>query len=312
MDMDDLHESFEAQYAQDIENEPVVVEDQIDDELGIDQTIKLKKSYKRAKIEDDRLLNRPNGLPYVIKNHSKVSRIMKRNDKILAKNLSKDPSMSSSRKKVLKYENEYKNLEAVLEFYQLWCHGLFPKANFKDCIHLLRSFGMKPGPLKIYRQGLMKTALDNYRRDHGIIVEEPNDPIPKNSDIYVNNDEQNPANYSDEELYGNPTNNDGSDHEFDFMNQGLFVREDEDQPAADITEKLPIDSIPSNPPKSDDVAINPPESDDPFSDDDELDLALNKSSQKQEEIPEDFPDPDDIEETYDAELEVMRDWENVE
>lgn len=289
MDMDDLHESFEGAYDRNLlENElPMVEADNIDDDLGIDQTIKLKKTFTRAKIEDDRLLNRPNGIPYIIKNHQKVSRIMKRNDKFLAKNLSKDPKMSSSRKKVLKYENAYKNLESVLEFYQLWCHGLFPKAKFKDCVHLVRAFGAKPGPLKIYRQGLIKTALDNYKREHGIIVES-SDPVPKNSDIYVDNDQENS---NEEELYGNPTNNDLSDHEFDFMNGGLFVRDEDEEPVLPAA-KVSVDKA--------------PELEDSFSD--ELEQALHKDSEQ--DIPEQFPDLDDIEESYDAELEVMRDWEN--
>lgn len=294
MDMDDLHESFEGVYDRNVlENEQPIAEDQIDDELGIDQTIKLKKTYTRAKIEDDRLLNRPIGIPYIINNHQKVSRIMKRNDKLLAKNLSKDPKMSSSRRKVLKYENAYKNLESVLEFYQLWCHGLFPKAKFKDCVYLVRAFGARPGPLKIYRHGLIETALNNYKREHGIIVESSADTVPKNSDIYANNDEDN---NSEEELYGNPTNNDVSDHEFDFMNGGLFVRDDDIEP-----QTVPL--LPSE------ASVEKgPELDDPFSDDNDIEDALHKSGEQ--DISEQFPDLDDIEESYDAELEVMRDWEN--
>lgn len=234
----------------------------IDDDLGIDQTIKLaNKQRKQAKIDDDRLLNRANGIPYIIKNYSKVNRIIKNHDKQLNKTLINSKNLSSSQKKSLKIENEFKNFESILQFYQLWCHGLFPKANFKDCISMIRNFGNKPNALKIYRRSLIDKALDDYKREHGIIVESEM-PIPINNDVYVDGSTNHNISDDDDDLYttpsinksngndkeedihnndtNNPDENEDNDSYFAFMNVGklprnkLFIADDDDDDDDDV------------------------------------------------------------------------------
>lgn len=116
-------------------------EDESTDLLGLDQPLKLVSRAKIAKIDDERMLTNPNGIKYIAKNYSKVNRIIKKNDLKLSQKIAKSSNLTSSAQRRLKYENEYNNLSSILQFYQLWCHGLFPKANFKDCLKLIRVYG---------------------------------------------------------------------------------------------------------------------------------------------------------------------------
>lgn len=46
--------------------------------LGIDEPLKLKTRKKIAKIDDERLLHNPRGLPYLIKNQRRLLRIIQK------------------------------------------------------------------------------------------------------------------------------------------------------------------------------------------------------------------------------------------
>ncbi|ODV80705.1 uncharacterized protein CANTADRAFT_32618, partial [Suhomyces tanzawaensis NRRL Y-17324] len=135
-----------------------------EDVLGLDKLIKLTKRAKIAKIDNQRIFNNQTGLNYITKNHGGVLRSIKKNDKTFEKNQGKVS-------KTAKYDHEYNNLTTVLQFYQLWCHGLFPKAKFKDCIHLIRSLGARSPQLKVYRRQLIEMELNKLRVEKGIVDE---------------------------------------------------------------------------------------------------------------------------------------------
>jgi replication fork protection complex subunit Csm3/Swi3 len=46
-------------------------------------------------------------------------------------------------KPAIKHKNEYKNLTNLLSFYQLWGHGVFPRANFDDFTSMCSTVGNK-------------------------------------------------------------------------------------------------------------------------------------------------------------------------
>ena len=66
-------------------------------------------------------------------------------------------------------------MSSVLQFYQLWCHGLFPKATFKDCIHLIRALGARSPQLRLYRRELIAAELHKLKVAKGIIADENQD-----------------------------------------------------------------------------------------------------------------------------------------
>ena len=286
-----------------------------DDLLGLDQTIKLSSRAKIAKIDNERIFNKQKGLNYVIRNHSKLVRVFQKNDKTLQKTLSlKKSSLSSKAVRQLKHENEFKNLSSTLQFYQLWCHGLFPKANFKDCLQLLRSFGSKSGQLKLYRRELIEQELRKLKESRGIIDTE-NMEIPE-TQKQVN--EQVPENQDTEGVQ------DMGDDDWSFMNtnqsNGLFVGEDDDlyhTPTTSAAETASKDfenaasnsgpnasvdvtgtetNVPTNTNDSDD-------SDDPFSDDDDIPIG-SESMNKFDEYPVEENEVDDHE--HEDELAIMR------
>lgn len=140
-----------------------------DDVLGLDQPIKLTKRTKISKIDLDGLMDKQKGLPFIISSYRKPLRVIERNDQRLAAKLEKKDLTSSQRRR-LKYDNEFQNLQAILQFYQLWCHGLLPKAKFRDCIYLLRSFGARDTSLKRYRKTLIEAEINKKKEELGLAV----------------------------------------------------------------------------------------------------------------------------------------------
>lgn len=165
-----------------------------DEELGLQEVLKNPRRIKIAKIDQDRLLGET-GLPYLVKNHQKVTRIIKKHDK-------RKPVTKQE-----KYNHEYENLSSVLQFYQLWCHTLFPKANFKDCILLIRGVTNRSPRLRLYRRELIEQELQKLRAKEGLVgVPLPTEsgdsgetgttqrdvgvtePVDKEEDYYVDDD----------------------------------------------------------------------------------------------------------------------------
>lgn len=276
-----------------------------DDLLGLDQNIKLTSRSKIAKIDNERIFNKQKGLNYIIQNHTKLKRIFHKNDKALQKKLlSNKSSLSSKAVRQMKYENEYNNLSSILQFYQLWCHGLFPKAKFKDCIQLVRSFGAKSSQLKIYRRELIEKELRELKESKGIIdkTERPAESIDDQEQL-----DQLQGNTHPQEI---PQSIDDDDWSFMNTNEsnGLFVGDDdlyhtpsnlvsaETHKDEESISKLENEPIGSN---QNDIANNADDSDDPFSDDD-IPIEVNK----QPEYP--YPEMDTNDKEYEDEMEVMR------
>lgn len=142
-----------------------------EDVLGLDQPIKLTKRAKISKIDLDGLMDKQKGLPVVISSYRKPLRVIEKNDRRLGAKL-ENKNLSSNQRKRLKYDNEFANLQAVLQYYQLWCHGMLPKAKFRDCIYLLRSFGARDASLKRYRRTLIETEVNKKKVELGLAVNE--------------------------------------------------------------------------------------------------------------------------------------------
>lgn len=154
-----------------------------EDSLGLDKPIKLGRVSKIPRITDDLLLDRVRGLPHVISNYKKVARTIRKNDKTFAQK-AKDSSLSKEALGALKVDTEVHNLELVLQFYQLWCHGLFPRATFSDCTQMIRKF--KSTRIRMYRRELIDKEMHRQRVEKGIITED--------------------AEISDDDLYDAPLN----------------------------------------------------------------------------------------------------------
>lgn len=241
-----------------------------EDSLGLDKPIKLGRVSKIPKITDELLFNPTRGLPMITKNYKKLSRTIKKNDKKLEEKLRTERSKLAARS--AKVEAECENLGSVIQFYQFWAHGFFPRANFNDCIRMLRTY--KSAGLKEYRRGLLDHELHKLKVAKGIITEadEESNPAPE---------------IDDDDLYTGPaptasteTNNvelEEDDGDWSFMNvhssstNGLFVGDDDQ----DLEAEKPVNPI--------------------------------KDAQSKEPFEEDFPPEEDIEDDYEAELAAMRD-----
>lgn len=236
------------------------------DLLGLDKPIKLKTRVKIAKVDNQRIFNH-NGIPLLVKTHSKLLRTLKKNDK----SFYSEPRSSISKSQ--KFDHEYENLSSVLQFYQLWCHGLFPKATFKDCVHLIRALGARSPQLRLYRRELIEAELHKLKVAKGIITDENQDRphIPEQENTAEpSNDEWN-------SMHMSALVPDSSNH------NGLFVdsNSNEDFDAVDTassTNRAPL----SNEDKIEQVNVTPSDthnneddSDDPFSDNDDINIDVD-------------------------------------
>ncbi|KAI5969458.1 CSM3 [Candida margitis] len=191
--------------------------------LGIDEPLKLKTRKKIAKIDDERLLHNPRGLPYLLKNQRRLLRIIEKNDKEFYKQekekLAVQPNYKPSPQ--LKHDHEYNNLVSILQFYQLWCHGMFPKANFKDCAYLVRSLGHKSSQLRLYRRELIEKEIYKLKVERGIIDE---NEVSRASEEAHTEDNTNSQMEGDNITELRPTaitaNDDDDDTGWDFMRIG--------------------------------------------------------------------------------------------
>ncbi|KAK6464024.1 replication fork protection component Swi3-domain-containing protein [Scheffersomyces coipomensis] len=246
---------------------------QTEDVLGLDTNIKLTKRLKIARLDNERIFNEQTGLKYIIRNHRQLLKSINKADANLQKkyqNKSKIPHSA-------RLEHEYDNLSTVLQFYQLWCHGLFPKANFKDCIHLLRSLGAKSSQLRIYRRQLIEAEINKLKIEKGII-----DDVPLINRLEPDGENQNDEGSTSTDQTSNVQNS-TTDDDWSFMNRnssesapvsrpsnGLFLDEDDDDlyhtPTTDISK--PAQSLSTNTKST---------SDDDFSDDDDQYVSINNT-----------------------------------
>lgn len=153
------------------------------DVLGLEKPIKLGRVSRIPKITDDLLFDNIRGLPQIRKNHTKLSALLRKLDRSYTNKIKKGSSKASVRQAKLACETE--KLQKVLLFYQLWCHGLFPRANFKDCVQMLRNY--TSFPLKEYRCGILNDEIHRLKVEKGIITEDPDDHPPEldEDDLYL-------------------------------------------------------------------------------------------------------------------------------
>lgn len=296
--------------------------DEAADVLGLDQEIKLVKRVKTARLDNERVFHPQTGLNYILKHHISLSNTIKKNDKKFAKRYG-----SSAPTRAAKYDHEFENLSTILQFYQLWCHGLFPKANFRDCIQLLRKLGAKSPQLRLYRRELIEKELEKLKIAKGIIIENDETDTYNQNDVIVN-DNDDDSNRNDNENIAAPEPGETEetpviDDDWGFMNvpkrsNGLFVGLDDDEDDDLYT----TPSIPIQRPQLQSVdrttEIEPPQlqqmsdetteieapdlqsvnedtnnvSDDPFSDDDDINNILEEEPPNEEDIMEDDQDLD--------------------
>lgn len=130
------------------------------DVLGVDEEVVVKKRRIMAKLDDDRLINPNMGIPYL---QRKVS------------------SNLLPRLKKRKGE-ELQDLSTILQFYQLWAHKLYPKANFGDFIQIARTAG-KTSRMRMFRQGWIS---DEKAQKLGINAVQGDDITGKDDPATVN------------------------------------------------------------------------------------------------------------------------------
>lgn len=292
--MDLEEELFHQHLALDVEENSVAAADgNVSDDLGIGEAIKLSsRSVKRAKIDDQRIFDKHKGLPYIIRNHPKLLRTLHKREKA-------KKALSASHRAQMKHDAEFDNLGTVLNFYQLWCHGLFPKANFRDCIKLVRQYGShqsRVSQLSIYRRELLDREIEKLKVKKGIITEDK--ALLDDEEIYAE-----PTAAHTEPTAPGPAENVGAiddDDDWSFMNvtrastNGLFVGEgdEEETHSSPQTQDIPP-SLPARAPVA---------SDDDFGDsDDDMFTRLATSGPAEDE----YPDADDVDD-HDAEMDVMR------
>ena len=105
------------------------------DPTAIDPTtISAKPRRAQVRLTAEKLLS-DKGLPFVIKYAPKRIRI------------------STSKR------SAYQNISNITQFYQLWAHNLFPKANFSDFIKLCHSLGKNDKTLREYRIQLFRNEM---------------------------------------------------------------------------------------------------------------------------------------------------------
>lgn len=277
-----------------------------DDVLGLDNQLKVTKRTKIAKVDQERLLGK-NGVSYIAKNYHKVNRIIRKNDH-------NHKSVSKSQR----YDVEHQNLSSVLQFYQLWCHTMFPRAKFYDCVKLVRGVTNRSPMLRQYRRELIEAEISKLRGDLGVI----DVPIPDVQEPTAGDDR--PAHSTSNIAATNDVEEDEDDYhvedDFSFMTgNALFVDPDEEiYNEGDANSKSPSESqkpvaapvlapvlapVPDPVPASEtsQIGSTPQNNDDEsmFSDEEQFLSSANVNPTPQAPVLE------DIEDDYDEELAVM-------
>ena len=119
-----------------------------DDLLGVDQEVKQRK--KRVKLDEESLQSL-NGL-----------------NKLL---------ISSKKIKFKGKGHEMEDLSNLVQFYQLWAHKLYPKAQFEDFIVIVEKLGHKTTVQEL-RKSFFSNREDSFNYDDGLIEEVPEDIYP--------------------------------------------------------------------------------------------------------------------------------------
>lgn len=301
------------------------------DVLGLDKPIKLGRVTRVSKITDDLLFDNIRGLPQVKNNYTKLSALLRKVDRVYEQKIKKSKSKSSA--KQLRYACDTEKLQKVILFYQLWCHGLFPKANFQDCIQMLRNH--TSFPVKEYRRGLISNEIHRLKVEKGIITEDHPSDVEDDGELYLapneNGDFDSTVNAGSiaasisasnaETSNTQSTGNDNDDDEDDWgflsinrrNNSSLFV-DDEDDDEGETKEKDKDQTLLSTTTDNHKTASHTENyedlSDNDFGDTFDLDEIAKSQRVAATKVinPEDFdevPDLDDISD-HDHELDIMR------
>lgn len=280
--------------------------DQDNDSLGLDKPIKLGRVSRIAKLTDELLFDRNRGLPPVIANYPKLSRTIKRNDQKLGEKLKKG-AYSKLAAHLMKVETEVKNLESVLQFYQLWCHGLFPRATFADCVKMLRTH--KSLRLKEYRRELISQQIHRLKVEKGLIIEErdPSDAI-SDDDLYQPHNDIAALDVAESTALPNATGEEDDEDDWGFLSvprrsNELFIGDEDDEEssqaltpksqhteaASKLTTQISENGSQLQTVPSGSTSQAPP-----------------TNSLHEDDFPEEFIDADDKDDQYDDEYEIMR------
>lgn len=129
------------------------------DVLGVDDEITVKPRRVQVKLDEDKLMHPAYGIPYL--QSRVITKLLPRIGKAAAHRNHSSNSSKSQR------GNELKDLTRILQFYQLWTHKLYPKANFADFISLARNVG-KRKRMRVWRSSWID---DEKAGRHGVEAE---------------------------------------------------------------------------------------------------------------------------------------------
>lgn len=181
----DLHTKSEK-----VNNSGLDNQDQDQDMLGLDEEVVVKKQRNLApRLDEDKLINPEIGIPYL--RQRVKTRIL--------------PKLKKTK------GSEFRDLTILLQFYQLWAHKLYPRANFNDFIEMARKSGKTPR-MRMFRQMWISEEKTNKLGVNAEHEEDQNDPID------MNFPDQNVTNFAS----GSYTNSNG-DNDQVMDTGGLFV-----------------------------------------------------------------------------------------
>lgn len=185
--------------------DPVSVDSIMEDDLGLDN-VNIMTRRKLVVLSEDQLLSN-HGLPLLKLSFNKKVRF--KSSTYISKN---------SGKKKVSFATEYENAGQMLNYYQLWAHKVFPKADFKTFIDICYNKNtLRKGRLVQYRRQWIQSEQDRLLGvQDGNIDLGKDDEVPHEGPISQEPFSQEPVSRSNPET------------------EGLFV-----------DDEMPIDAVPS-------------------------------------------------------------------
>ncbi|KAK6518481.1 chromosome segregation in meiosis- protein [Arthrobotrys conoides] len=118
-DIDKIDTTFDANRAADDPQSNKGKGNAANEDLGVDEEIKIRTRKPKVKLTEDRLLG-PDGIPYLQEHAAQKIKFKGKG-------------------------HEIGDLERLLKFYQIWADKLYPKAQFKDAIDMIEKMGSSRG-----------------------------------------------------------------------------------------------------------------------------------------------------------------------
>ncbi|GMM33897.1 Csm3 protein [Saccharomycopsis crataegensis] len=196
-----------------------------DDILGFDN-VNIKTRRKVVSLSEDQLLSN-HGLPYI-----------KRNLEKRVKFQSSTRISKSTNKKHVSFTTEYDNATKLLQFYQLWAHKVFPKANFENFLQICYTkHSLSKGRVLSYRRQCISDEQDRlfnrHMEENQALVSEEGIANQETNNVSHANDDGSSEKRKDDGP--NSTNNDNAFSDTEMNNvvirrsNGLFVQESDDE-----------------------------------------------------------------------------------